>query len=62
MRLSAAEDNVDPVPLIEFVSDLSELFDRLAARNHRQLHPLAISMTPSRMPGARRITHTSVGF
>ena len=45
------ENHVAAVLLIEFVADLAECLDRLAARNYRQLHPPATSMTSSRMPG-----------
>jgi hypothetical protein len=45
------KNDVATVLIILFVSDLSECLDCLAARYHRQLHPLATSMTSSRMLG-----------
>src|ERR1700689_2395271 len=50
-RVGASENDVAAVLPIEFVSELSECGDCLAARNHRQLHPLETSMTSSRILG-----------
>jgi hypothetical protein len=50
-RVGVPENDVAAVLLIEFVSDLLECLDCIATRNHRQLHPLATSMTSSRMLG-----------
>ncbi len=45
------ENHVVAVLLVELVANFSECPDRLAAGNHRQLHPPAASMTSSRMLG-----------
>ena len=45
------ENHVAAVLLIEFIANLAECLDRLAAGNYRQLHPPATSMTSSRMLG-----------
>jgi hypothetical protein len=45
------KNDVATVLLVEFVPDLSECLDCLAARNYWQLHPLATSITSSRMLG-----------
>jgi len=50
-RIGASKNDVAPVLLIEFVSQLSESLNGIAAGNHRQLHPPATSMISSSMLG-----------
>jgi hypothetical protein len=49
--VGVSKNDVATVLLVEFVSGRSECLDCLAARNYRQLHPPATSMTSSRILG-----------